>query len=562
MPLKRFPQLSVFDPVALSGDCLTEGTVPWLLRTMGSRLMPAWLASEWRGSGTSGRDAWPADVLVRLLLLRWSDGETSRRKVCRRAQVALQWRAAMGLPMTGVSPTEKTVREFERWLATRSHESDLPRYLLLHMWIAQMVLSSVKEADRLWMMDGTPMFCFGALRGTVGMLGDGLRGLLRRYAKWTKQPFAKVATELAVPWVRAKSTKGGLCPDWRDREARQAAIHRLATDVTRVAQAMVERADDVPHKHRAFVHQRCSALLKILQDDFDVDDNGKLVIATRVAADRLVSITEPEARSGRKSKSQTFKGFKLHVLGDLVSGVVAAIRVTAGNVGEGTEGMTLLQRARELVPAVDRVLGDTAYGGTPLRIEAAELGVEIVAPPPPISLREGSNTLGKHEFDVDFAALEATCPAGVTTADHRVRTSKNGVKRSVFSWPVSVCAACPMRNRCRPGWEPPPPGPTPRGRPHCGKRLQLHPNERLLREVRARWNTEDYRREYRRRIEGERLVRGITRRGGRQAAAFGLVAANLQAHLIAMVCNLGVLARQSVESPPAPPVLPLFEEAH
>ena len=163
---------------------------------------------------------------------------------------------------------------------------------------------------------------------------------------------------------------------------------------------------------------------------------------------------------------------------------------------------------------------------------------------------------------VDFAALEATCPAGVTTADHRVRTSKNGVKRSVFSWPVSVCAACPMRNRCRPGWEPPPPGPTPRGRPHCGKRLQLHPNERLLREVRARWNTEDYRREYRRRIEGERLVRGITRRGGRQAAAFGLVAANLQAHLIAMVCNLGVLARQSVESPPAPPVLPLFEEAH
>lgn len=147
MPLKRFPQLSVFDPVALSGDCLTEGTVPWLLRTMGSRLMPAWLASEWRGSSTSGRDAWPADVLVRLLLLRWSDGETSRRKVCRRAQVDLQWRAAMGLPMTGVSPTEKTVREFERWLATRSHESDLPRYLLLHMWIAQMVLSSVKEAD-------------------------------------------------------------------------------------------------------------------------------------------------------------------------------------------------------------------------------------------------------------------------------------------------------------------------------------------------------------------------------------------------------------------------------
>ena len=368
--------------------------------------------------------------------------------------------------------------------------------------------------------------------------------------------------ELDVPWVRAKSTKGGLCADWRDREARRAAIHRLATDVTRVAKAIVQRADEVPHKHRAFVHQRCSSLLKILQDDFEVDDDGLLVIATRVAADRLVSITEPEARSGRKSKSQTFKGFKLHVLGDLVSGVVAAIRVTAGNVGEGTQGMALLRRARDLIPELDRVLGDTAYGGTPLRIEAAEVGVEIVAPPPPISLRKGSNTLGKHEFEVDFAAFRATCPAGVTTEDHRVRTSKDGVERSVFSWPLSECASCPLRDRCRPGWEPPPPGPTPRGRPHRGRSLELHPNEQLLREVRARWNTADYRREYRRRIEGERLVHSIIRRGGRQAAAFGLVAADLQAHLIAMVCNLGVLARRSAKRPPMLPALPLFEEAH
>jgi hypothetical protein len=35
----------------------------------------------------------------------------------------------------------------------------------------------------------------------------------------------------------------------------------------------------------------------------------------------------------------------------------------------------------------------------------------------------------------------------------------------------------------------------------------------------------------------------VTRRGGRQARAFGLQAAQLQAHAIALACNLRLLAK-------------------
>ena len=55
----------------------------------------------------------------------------------------------------------------------------------------------------------------------------------------------------------------------------------------------------------------------------------------------------------------------------------------------------------------------------------------------------------------------------------------------------------------------------------------------------------EVRRLYRIRSQCERLVNQVTRHGGRTARSFGLGAAQLQAHLIAMRCNLGVLAKQS-----------------
>jgi len=48
--------------------------------------------------------------------------------------------------------------------------------------------------------------------------------------------------------------------------------------------------------------------------------NGRLVIAKKVARDRIISLTDGQARHGRKTQSVRFDGFKLHLLG------VAAVR--------------------------------------------------------------------------------------------------------------------------------------------------------------------------------------------------------------------------------------------
>jgi hypothetical protein len=55
-----------------------------------------------------------------------------------------------------------------------------------------------------------------------------------------------------------------------------------------------------------------------------------------VAKGRIVILTDPCARHGRQSRRKTFNGFKVHVLGGVVSGLIASVSVAAGNHHDGS----------------------------------------------------------------------------------------------------------------------------------------------------------------------------------------------------------------------------------
>lgn len=554
MPVMTFLQARLFDPAAMVG-ILEAGTLPWAIHELRGLLVPKFLQDEWRGAGTGGRKAWPAPVLMAIALLRWSEqGGMSRLAACRRARTDLAWRAAMGLTADASAPSEKTMREFEAWLRGSSPACDRPRVELIHEGLLGLAVGDVQPSN--WMMDGTPMFCFGALRGTVRLLGEGVRGLLQRLARAEKTSVGRLADQLDVSWVTAKSIKSGLVKDWRDADKRRDGVHRLVEGTQRVIDAVLQRLPNLPLHRRAPLQRRCETLLKVILDDLDTDETGRFFIARRSAPDRTVSITDPEARSGRKTKSQPFKGFILNMLGDLELGVIAAVKVIPGNAAEGAVAAELVERARRLGQKVQRVLADSAYGGTPVQTEVGALGADLVAPPPPVPTKP-AKVVQKHLFEVDFEAKTATCPAQVETSSWRM-VGSGSTERMRFEWPRETCLTCPLRERCAPRVKP---STTTRGRPPTkGRVLVLHPSEEALRAHRKAWKDPEVRAAYRRRTEGERLIHKLVHHGGRQARAFGLAAANLQAQLIAMVVNLGVYGRRlaSERAPPPTPQAPLF----
>jgi hypothetical protein len=332
-----------------------------------------------------------------------------------------------------------------------------------------------------------------------------------------------------MPLLAAKSTKGAFAVDWRQPTATGEVIRQLAEDVVKAVTIIRRGVESVRPKLRKRLLRRCRHLLRVISDDLTTDEHGRLVIAERVAAGRLVSITDPEARHGRKSKSQGFNGFKIHLLGDVVSGLLVSLAVTKGNMHDGVPAHRLVKRAKDLCADLKRVLADTAYGGARLRhVVHGACGVELLAPPPPVTGKDGA--IGKGDVVVDLGARKVTCANGVTSDNIRlVWSSDHNMHVPHVAWPKAACDACPLSARCR-------------GKDQGGRRMLLHPYESELRAAREAWRDPATRALYRMRTQCERLVHQSTRYGGRQARAFGIRHAQLQVHAIAVASNLRLLA--------------------
>lgn len=540
MPLRTLETPPERDPVLLDPKCIEPGSLSWLLAKARHVLFPANLNPEWRGSRVvgraAGRCAWPADVLFALVVLRWSEGGMSRLGSCRRARTDLAWRAAMGLPIGSEgAPDEKTVREFEAWLRSRSESCDVPRYLLVHEHIARLALKESHEPT--FAMDSTPMWCFGALRGTLRLLTDGTRSLVRWMRRYIIDSSRLDEAIRDVAWMESKSAKGALHVDWHDKEARNRVVENVARRVLRVVSVTLSLLSSLRPTQQRKVNERCQSLLRVIECDLEEDDDGRLVVSRGVARDRIVSITDPEARSGRKTRSQPYKGFKIHVLGDVDSLVLLAVDVTPANAPEAPAGHALIRQARRIRGDLSAVLADTAYGATATRTALASEGIDLVAPPHAIQPAK-SGKLQKHHFKIDFKARTATCPVGQQTSDRR-RTSTT----VSYAWPIAKCEGCPLAKRCLPKELLKPPSAS-KGRPRTtGRRIILHPEEQRLRNARDKWDTSERRNRYRRRSECELFVARLVRHGARQARAFGLDSARLQVSVIAIRCNLTLIAK-------------------
>ena len=531
MSLRTLNQSSFFDPEAIDPQCLEPGTVPWLIVRYRSALFPAWLFKGWRGEKRLGRKAWPATVLMTLIILRWTEEGMSRLASVKQARRNTTWRAAMGLAVGGPTPDEKTVREFESFLRERHPDAGVVRYHLIHEHLIRVCLDAgIVQDHAVWSMDSTPMWCYGAVLDTIRLLGDGLRSLGRMWIKVTGDSEAQLSGVWSLALLKAKSTKGAFVIDWRDARSRSGVVTDLAQQVLRVGEFLDSAIHRVKRTKRKRLLKRCLLLLKVIRDDLKQDKQGDWSIARHVSRDRLVSLTDPEARHGRKSKSKTFKGFKLHILGDVVSGLIISLSVTRGNAHDSGPAPQMIGQAAALHSKIKLVLADTAYGAATFRREVQEhLGVKVLAPPPTGNSRS-KKAYSKNDFAVDFKKWTATCPRGIQTDDVKWGPYSGQPRISArFVWPQEKCSQCPLQDEC----------------PKVNSRhgIRLHPDEEALRAFREEWKDPQVRAQYRVRSQCERLVNQMTRHGARRARSWGLPAATFQASVIALRCNLGLLAK-------------------
>ena len=399
-----------------------------------------------------GRRSVPPMIVAVVMVLQRIEGLSDREAVERFAFDARWKYAAGGLDFDYPGFVHTVLVDMRARLA-RSKRPDR---------IFEVTLEAAREAGlvgRRRVLDSTPLYDAVATMDTVTLIRSAIRGLLN-------VADAELEAELRKLLGRDDDYTAAGKPvcDYDDAAARAALVDGLARD----AMALVVALDGCALEPE--VDKAAALVATVVGQDLDRDADGVFRIARRVAADRVISTVDPQARHGRKTSAHGFDGYKGHIAIDPDSEIVTATEVSAANAGDAEPAAKLLAddlpddadthtgeaddsdddpnplAGAPATEGADRgedrpaVYGDAAYGAGKLlaRLEAA--GAQIFTKVQPPTAPDGR--FAKDRFTIDLDASTVTCPNAVTVA---IRPAKVGGGTAVFG---AVCAACPLAALC------------------------------------------------------------------------------------------------------------------
>ena len=542
-------QADLFKGSAFVGERLAPESVFSVLEREGRRLFPDGMFDDLFSS--RGRRSVPPRVVATVMVLQRWFGLSDREAVAA-FEFDLRWRFACGGLDVGGGGFCHTVLVGMR---ARLAASGQPRRIF------DAVLAAARSAGALSqrrVLDSVPIYDAVATQDTVTMLHRAVRAVLAAGA----DAAAGVAAGLRGDYA---SGVGPRC-DWDDPQARQELVDRLGADAAAVLAALEGR------ELRGALSEAAELLAAVAGQDLCQTAGGRFMIARRVAADRVVSTVDPDARHGRESTARRFDGYKGHTAVDPDSELVTATAVTPANTAdaqpapelindlltttdttadttaEGAEGATdtaegsdtttdTTAEGAEGSEVVEEfagrptVYGDSAYGSGEFQGLLRHSRINSRCRTQPAAAPGGRFT--KDRFDVDLLSGTVTCPAGTAVA---IRARGDGSGTAAFG---AACHGCALRGDCTDA--------------AGGRTVRVSANEAVLAASRARQQDPAWRDDYRAvRPKVERKLAHLVRRkhGGRHARVRGRAKVDADFNLLAAAANIARLGVLGLHSTP------------
>jgi hypothetical protein len=366
-------------------------------------------------------------------------------------------------------------------------------------------------------LDSSPLWGAGRVEDTYNLLGHALRKVLGVIARQQGRGLAEMATEAGVGLLGQSSLKAALDLDWDDLEARLSALQTILSTLDAV-EVWLQQQEDVPLP----AQESLEVAQEVKVQDLELLADGKAHLRTGVAKDRRISVEDAQMRHGRKSRSQRFNGYKRHVLRDLDNRLIRAVGITPANVPEAMVTDDILADLEHQQAKLGEVHIDRAYLSSALvRDRSPELAVYCKA----WSVRNGER-FPKPAFQLDWDQQTIRCPNNVVVG------FKPG---GVVHFPTDSCLACPLRQRCTTSSH--------------GRSVSIHPDEKLLTELRERQLTPLGRARLRERVSVEHALAHVGHWQGDRARYLGQRKNLFDLRRVAVVHNLHVLQRTDLASP-------------
>jgi hypothetical protein len=512
-------QLDLLDPIArFCEETLPANSIFVFLREHRDSLFPDGMFSDLFAA--VGRRSVPPSVVAVVMVLQRLEGLSDREAVDRFTFDA-RWRYAAGVggwDGGGRAGFAHTVLVDMRERLRRSERPDR---------IFEVALAAARNAGligRRRVLDSTPLYDAVATMDTITLIRTAIRGLL-----------AVADTELAVGLRVVLAGLGSgddytsaakPVIDWDDKPAREALVDSRARDGHALLAALDSR-EDLPEP----VGQAIRLLATVLGQDLETGPDGTLRIARKVAADRVISTVDPQARHGHKTNHRGFDGYKGHVAVDPDSEIITATQVTPGNTGDVepvADLVTDLIDPAGTDPDEDgaAVYGDAAYGAGEIldRLDSAGIDAKTKVQPPVAP----AGKFTKDRFDIDLGQQQVTCPNGTVVPIRQVKDHARHAGKAEFG---AACATCPLRAQCTES--------------KTGRSITIGHHEARLTAARTRQQDPAWKADYRAtRPKVERKIAHLMRRrhGGRRARMRGRIRVAADFNLLAAAVNLARLA--------------------
>lgn len=373
-------------------------------------------------------------------------------------------------------------------------------------------------------LDSSPLWGAGRVEDTYNLLGHALKKALGVIARQQGRGLADLAAEAGAPVVGGTSLKAALDRDWDDPAERALAL-QIVLDALGAVEQWVDThpltSTTPTDTTKEITEASLATARQVVAQDVEAAPDGTPTLRRGVAKDRRISVEDAQMRHGRKSRSHLFDGFKRHVLRDLDLSVIRAVALTPANVPEATATEDIAaDLARQDGTLVELHLDRAYLSSSLVRERPATLAIYCKAWP--VRNRRG---FPKTQFTLDWQAQTITCPHDVVIpfqAGHTVR------------FPEEECVSCPLHARCTTGLH--------------GRSVTIHPDERLLAELRERQQTPVGRAKLRERIQVEHALAHVGHWQGDRARYRGLRKNLFDLRRAAVIHNLHVIARSPDQS--------------
>jgi IS5 family transposase len=377
-------------------------------------------------------------------------------------------------------------------------------------------------------IDSSPLLGAGRVEDTINLIGRAIGQLVRVAALESGRRPDALAEELSLTVFSASSVKAALDVDWRLPEARPEALDTLLGQFRRLEGWLSEQFTE-DERGSPPLSESIETVERLIEQDTEPDPDPVRQGLRRKRTnkrsdgkrDRQISLSDPDMRNGRKSKTKLFAGYKRHIAGDMdIPGLVCAVTVLPANVREHEGAAPLLEGLESRGWVLSELHADRGYLPAHALHERREAGMKVVSKPPTPARKDGR--FGKADFGIDVDAGIVTCPAG--------QTAPIGLgKKPAARFRRSTCRGCALQEKCL---------------PDSGQRVvTMHPYEAFHQQMAAELGTTEGRAARRERTVVEHALAHVGAVQGRRARFKGLAKNQFDLERSAAVRNLYVIDR-------------------